>query len=110
MIPIRALALISRPAYSFIDPHTEHAKLAGWIVGVAAAEAVLFVVVRYAMLLRHLLVVRFISRPGLEVGYFAGSVVGDEEKERSRGGGEGLEDWEDLGRPSFGSGARGVAL
>ena len=106
----RALALTSRPAYSFLDPHTEHARLAGWIVGIAAAEAVLFAIVRYAMLLRHLLVVRVGSSSRQGAGYFAGSEADDEEKGRGRGGGEGLEDWEDLGRPSFGSGARGVAL
>ncbi|EKM54929.1 uncharacterized protein PHACADRAFT_142709 [Phanerochaete carnosa HHB-10118-sp] len=90
--------------YSFLNPHTQHAKLAAYIVGIAAAEVIIFVIVRYIMMLRHLLVLRFNRNAQEEVEYFAGSVIiGKSNKE----GVEALEDWE---RVSLTDGERGIAL
>ncbi|KAJ3566263.1 hypothetical protein NP233_g7108 [Leucocoprinus birnbaumii] len=38
--------------YEFLDPQTQHTKLAAYIVGIAVAEIILFVIVRYAIVLR----------------------------------------------------------
>ncbi|KAI0781329.1 hypothetical protein BD413DRAFT_600712 [Trametes elegans] len=45
--------------YSFLDPHKEHVKLAGYIVGVGAAEVVAFVLARYLAVARVRLARRY---------------------------------------------------
>ena len=42
-----------RTVYSFLDPHKQGAFLAAYIVGIAVAEIVIFVLVRYLCILRH---------------------------------------------------------
>jgi hypothetical protein len=53
---------ISLPtAYGFLNPSKEHARLAGYIVGIAVAQCIIFLLVRGAIVLRQRLVLR---RPG----------------------------------------------
>ena len=90
-------------AYSFLDPHTQGAKLAAYIVGIAAAEVVLFVVVRYVMMLRSMLIQRH-NAPTRGVGYAHSSSDAAEEAEEAetkgpRKGEEELDDWQEVSRP-----------
>ncbi len=39
-------------AYPFLDPQTQHGKLAAYIIGIAVGEVIIFTLVRYAILLR----------------------------------------------------------
>lgn len=56
--PIHNAYLIST-AYGFLDPHTEHARLAGWIVGIAVAGVVIFAITRTLCWLRERLAARY---------------------------------------------------
>ncbi|KAF9446710.1 hypothetical protein P691DRAFT_708055 [Macrolepiota fuliginosa MF-IS2] len=38
--------------YTFLDPQTQHAKIAAYIVGIAVGEVIIFVLVRYAIITR----------------------------------------------------------
>ncbi|GJE98930.1 hypothetical protein PsYK624_151670 [Phanerochaete sordida] len=117
--------------YAFLDPHTQGGTLAAYIVGIAAGACAAFVLVRYAMLGRHLLalyftrnsqqnessffgastsVLDFASVAGGGGGGAGGGGGGGGERKGSKGDVEALEDWEEVGRPSMGSGERGVAL
>lgn len=62
------------------------------------------------MMLRHLLVRRITSGSHHGTAYVADSANNDEEKEKGKGGAEGLEQWEEVGQPSIRSGDQGVAL
>jgi nitrate reductase gamma subunit len=67
-------------AYSFLDPHKEHAFLAVYIVGILIAACIIFVLVRLCCVLRERLLasrVDSISSPP-----------------------EAIDDWQDLERPS----------
>lgn len=96
--------------YSFLNPHKEHAKLAAYIVGIAVAEIVIFVIVRYIMMLRHFLVLRFSDSVQQDSGYYAGSASGESSRKGSKEDAEALEDWEEVSRPSFGTAERGIAI
>ncbi|KZT24301.1 hypothetical protein NEOLEDRAFT_1135074 [Neolentinus lepideus HHB14362 ss-1] len=65
--------------YYFLDPSTEHKKLAGYIVGIALGQCVLFAIVRYVMILRNFLFSRYLPRI-------------------RAGGTEALEEWEEVER------------
>jgi 1,4-dihydroxy-2-naphthoate octaprenyltransferase len=95
-------------AYSFLDPHTEHAKLAAYIVGIAAAEIVIFVVVRYIMMLRGFLIMHLFSASSS--GYADSEHYPDVKNHGGHNQKEGLEDWEEVDRPSFGNGERRLAI
>ena len=51
--------------YSFLDPHKQGAKLAAYIVGIAIAEIVLFIIIRYICILRNYLVAKF-TKPDMQ--------------------------------------------
>lgn len=44
--------ILGHTAYAFLDPQTQHGKVAAYIVGIAVGEAIIFILVRYAILLR----------------------------------------------------------
>lgn len=52
--------------YSFLDPHKQGKKLAAYIVGIAVAEIVIFVLIRYLIIARYKLVKR-LSQLGPEI-------------------------------------------
>ncbi|KAI0797403.1 hypothetical protein BC629DRAFT_1257969, partial [Irpex lacteus] len=47
--------------YSFLDPSKEHGKLAAYIVGIAVAAVIVFLIVRYVCMGRAWLVARFVE-------------------------------------------------
>jgi len=38
--------------YNFLNPHTQHARLAGWIIGIGVAYGIIFVLVRLTVSVR----------------------------------------------------------
>ena len=46
-------------AYNFLNPHKEGKLLAAYIVGIAAGETVIFVIVRYVCVFRERMVLRY---------------------------------------------------
>jgi len=75
--------------YPFLDPVTHKKSLPIYIVGIAVAEAVIFVIVHFLVVLRQ----RLTDKNGEE----------DSETERTFSP-EGLEDWQDVGRPKSAAG------
>ncbi|TFK48103.1 hypothetical protein OE88DRAFT_1635377 [Heliocybe sulcata] len=65
--------------YDFLNPSTEHAKLAGYIIGIAVGECVLFAIVHYVIVLRNLLFARYLGSSNREP--------------------EALDEWEEVHRP-----------
>jgi len=59
--PSKLTTFLSPIAYGFLNPSKEHARLAGYIVGIAVAQCIIFLLVRGAIVLRQRLVLR---RPG----------------------------------------------
>jgi len=67
-------------AYAFLDPQTQHGKLAAYIIGIAVGEVIIFTLVRYAIVLRD------------KISKF--SVYHDEGTQQ--GTSEALEEWEEV--------------
>ncbi|KAI0073957.1 hypothetical protein K474DRAFT_1602419 [Panus rudis PR-1116 ss-1] len=65
--------------YDFLNPHLQHAKLAAYIVGIGVGEAIVFTLVRYAIVLRVHLTSRSVRQPAEP---------------------EAIDDWEEIHRPS----------
>ncbi|KAJ7437950.1 hypothetical protein FB451DRAFT_1304749 [Mycena latifolia] len=84
----------SFPAYSFLNPSTQHARLAGYIIGISAADLVVFFVTRSVILLRIRLT-RGRGKAGQEA---------DADSSGLREANERLEDWEEVGLPGNGVG------
>ncbi|KAJ7148063.1 hypothetical protein C8R43DRAFT_522183 [Mycena crocata] len=74
--------------YDFLDPHKEGALLAAYIVGIAVGEIVVFLLARGVTVLRQRLVVR---RGLLREGHDSALMGG--------GGGEAIDEWEEVARP-----------
>ncbi|KAJ6473471.1 hypothetical protein DFH09DRAFT_1057639 [Mycena vulgaris] len=98
LVAYLGVAYVTREAqgfypYPFLDPHTQHAFLAVYIVGIALGACVLFLLVRGVAVLRQ----RFVMRRGL----LRGDREGGSSEGLGGGGreGEGLEDWEEVGMP-----------
>lgn len=66
VLRVKLTRLTRPPVYSFLDPHEQGAFLAAYIVGIAVAEIVIFVLVRYLCILRFRLTKR-LARLGPEV-------------------------------------------
>ena len=92
-------------AYSFLDPNTEHAKLAAYIVGIGVAEAVIFLIVRYLAMLRGYLVRRTAS-----TRLDAIPQSPDMDEKASPKVDERLSEWEEVGSPSVTTGQRAVVV
>jgi len=75
--------------YSFLDPSTHPKSLAGYIVGIALAEVIVFVIVHFLMVFRERIVIKKGRLP-------ADSRIPSGERMFSP---EGLEDWEDVNHP-----------
>jgi hypothetical protein len=67
--------------YNFLDPGKQHALLAGYIIGVAVAECIIFVVIRYVCVLREKV---FARRRGVD------PKSGPEQR---------IDEWEEVERP-----------
>ncbi|KAJ7484127.1 hypothetical protein FB451DRAFT_1231598 [Mycena latifolia] len=74
--------------YPFLNPATQHARLAAYIIGIAVGDVVVFFLTRSVVLLR----IRIFASRNKE-GREEGLTGGD------GGGREGLEDWEEVERP-----------
>ncbi|KAJ6599716.1 hypothetical protein DFH09DRAFT_1021167 [Mycena vulgaris] len=97
LVAYLGVAYVTREAqgfypYPFLDPHTQHAFLAVYIVGIALGACLVFVIVRGVAVLRQ----RFVVRRGLLPGDGEGGSSEGLSGERGR---EGLEDWEEVGVP-----------
>lgn len=73
-------------AYSFLNPQKEHAKLAGWIIGIAVAGVVIFAITRTLIVLRE----RFFARWARGRGHSEGESIHSEQ----------IDDWETVERPN----------
>ncbi|KAH9890691.1 hypothetical protein C8Q73DRAFT_135673 [Cubamyces lactineus] len=71
--------------YSFLDPHKEHAKLAGYIVGVGVAECLAFLLARALTLIR--------ARLALRLGSRSRTRSSDADSQQT------IDDWEEIERP-----------
>lgn len=76
----------SLPAYPFLDPTTQHALLAAYIIGIAVGAVIVFLITRGVAVLRQRAVVRRGLLPGADDGLIAG-------------GGEAIDEWEEVERP-----------
>lgn len=85
--------------YSFLDPHTEHGKLAAYIVGIAVAEIVIFVVVRYIMMLRQYFVLRATQLEGRAAYQYEGEDISEVKVAAEIGKGQ-SDDWDEVSRPA----------
>ncbi|KXN81233.1 hypothetical protein AN958_05694 [Leucoagaricus sp. SymC.cos] len=65
--------------YAFLDPHIQHSKLAAYICGIALAEVIIFILVRYAIILRD------------KISKFGLCHEGDTQPSK-----EGLDEWEEV--------------
>lgn len=61
-IEIPTRLFLSYTVYNFFDPQTQHAKLAGWIVGIAIAEVVIFSIVHGVCIVRERLATRYFGK------------------------------------------------
>lgn len=78
-----------RLAYSFLNPHTQHGKLAGWIIGIGAAIVIIFAIARTVCVIRE----RLVRRSYLFGGRREGNSIHSEQ----------IDDWETIERPGSGS-------
>ncbi|KAJ6599735.1 hypothetical protein DFH09DRAFT_1355834 [Mycena vulgaris] len=112
LVAYLGVAYVTRAAqgfypYPFLDPHTQHAFLAVYIVGIALGACVVFVLVRGVAVLRQRFVVSRGLLPGDGDGERGSSEgLGDGE---GRGGREGLEEWEEVGVPGDEATSRAAA-
>ncbi|KAJ6627680.1 hypothetical protein B0H10DRAFT_1993721 [Mycena sp. CBHHK59/15] len=73
--------------YAFLDPTVEHARLAAYIIGIAAGDALVFLLARLLVILRIRLVRRYGGEPeGIEAGDTGTSP-------------EALDEWEEVAAP-----------
>ncbi|KLO06764.1 hypothetical protein SCHPADRAFT_679580 [Schizopora paradoxa] len=69
----------------FLNPQKEHARLAGWIVGIGVAGVIIFFITRTMCVLRN----RFFARWARRRGHPEGESIHSEQ----------LDDWETVERP-----------
>lgn len=95
-LPIKCAQLA---AYNFLNPHTQHARLAGWIVGIGAAYCIIFVLVRVIVIIR----VRLTAR-GVRGLFCRHAKSGDAEGEEREA--EAIDEWVEVDSEGQNSGER----
>lgn len=96
----------SPAAYSFLNPHREHAKLAAYIVGIAVAEIIIFIIIRYVCVLRSLAFARLLGSSTRD-----GALLRKGKEPEIK---EEIDEWEEVERPSdlsaVSGSAKGIAV
>ena len=81
--------------YDFLDPRVEHAKLAAYIIGIAVATILVFILVRYICQFRSYLFIRAAKSQAKEPT----DSFQTESKQEIAGNVEAFEEWEEVHRP-----------
>ena len=85
-------------AYNFLNPHTQHARLAGWIIGIGVAYCIIFVVVRLIVVVRVRVTTRGMGR------LYSRRVDNDKEEEKAEA--EAIDEWVEVDTRGQNSGER----